>query len=53
MNCKVYKNSGDLYATKEKTLRNIKIGKTTYTWKLKKGETVQEKNCFKWKSKRW
>ena len=40
--CTVKKNSGGLYASKQHTFTNVKVGSTSWTWKLKKGETVQE-----------
>lgn len=41
--CVVTKNSGELYASTTKTFSNLKPGVTKWTWKLKKGNTVQEK----------
>lgn len=40
--CKTYKNSGPYLAGKTKTLRNVKPGNTKWTWRIAKGETVQE-----------
>ncbi len=40
--CTVKKNSGGLYASKQHTFKNVKVGSTSWTWNLKKGETVQE-----------
>ncbi len=39
----MYKNSGSLLTSTSKTFKNVKQGNTTWTWKLAKGETVQEK----------
>lgn len=41
--CEVKTNSGTFYAATSKTLKNIKVGVTSYTWNLPKGKTVQEK----------
>lgn len=41
--CVVRKNSDALYASTTKTFTHVKPGFTTWTWNLKKGDTVQEK----------
>lgn len=40
--CTVKKNSGGIYASQQHTFKNVKVGSTSWTWNLKKGETVQE-----------
>ncbi len=40
--CKVYKNSGALIASSTHTFKNVLPGAESWTWKLSKGETVQE-----------
>lgn len=40
--CKVYKNNGDFITQCSHTFKNVKVGVTKWSWKLQKGETVQE-----------
>lgn len=42
LNARVTKDNGSYLKSSSKTLKNVKVGNTTWTWNTQKGETVQE-----------